>query len=104
MVADLCCMRYKDITKADVMRDHIQACIAGSLTVEQYCHKHDIKKHSYYYWHKRLSKQTRPEAFVALNLNGVQSGNIVVSFPNGVSISFSGNISASVLKELACCI
>ncbi|OJU25206.1 MAG: hypothetical protein BGN92_02875 [Sphingobacteriales bacterium 41-5] len=97
-------MGYKDSIKADAMGGHIEACAAGSLTVEQYCHKHDIKKHSYYYWYKRLQEQPEVKTFVPLTLSDGQGAGIVVNFPNGVIISFSGNISASVLKDLACCI
>lgn len=97
-------MRYKDSTKADEMRRHVEACQAGSLTVQQYCKEHGLAKSAYYYWYKRLQKPLEPKTFVALNLNGVQGGGVVVSFPNGVSIRFNSGVAASVLKELACCI
>lgn len=86
------------------MRSHVQACAAGTLTVEQYCQQHGIKKSSYYYWHKRLQKQPDMNAFVPLNLSSGRVCDVVVSFPNGINISFNGNTSISVLKELACCI
>lgn len=86
------------------MRSHIEACQAGSQTVQHYCTEHGIKKSVYYYWSKRLQKQSEPTGFVPLSINNVERCDVVVNFPNGVRISFNGSISASVLKELACCI
>jgi len=87
------------------MHRHVEACQAGTLTVEQYCIEQGIKKSVYYYWHKRLTEQPPyPAGFVALNIDGHQNGDVVISYPNGVSIRFSCKVITSVLKKLACCI
>ncbi len=104
MGVHLCFMGYKDTSKADAMHSHIQACQAGTQSVEQYCQQQGIKKSSYYYWRKRLSKQTVASGFVPLGIDGNygQSAEVIVSFPNGVSIRFSAGVKASILKELVC--
>ena len=106
MDVHLCFMRYKDTSKADAMHHHIQACQAGTQSVEQYCQQQGIRKSSYYYWCKRLSKQTVPSGFVPLGIevHDRQSTDVIVTFPNGVSIRFKAGVKVSVLKELACCI
>lgn len=96
-------MRYKDNQKAEEMRSHIQAYQSGELTIERYCQQHSLKKSSYYYWYKRLQKQREAKSFIPLNFSNTQGDDIVVTFPNGVSISFNGNVTTSVLKELVCC-
>ena len=41
-------MRYKDTSKADAMHHHIQACQAGTQSVEQYCQQQGIKISEHY--------------------------------------------------------
>jgi len=49
------------------MRRHVEACQAGTLTVEQYCIEQGIKKSVYYYWHKRLTEQPPYPELLILN-------------------------------------
>lgn len=96
-------MRNKDTTKAEQMRQHIASRESSTRTVEQYCRENNLSKAVYYYWHKRLQRQDDPAGFVPVDITGIWSGDVVVHFPNGISITFHRNISTTVLKELICC-
>lgn len=86
------------------MRRHIAARESGTRTVEQYCKETGLSKAAYYYWHKRLQKQDNPAGFVPVDITNTWSDEVVVHFPNGISITFLRDINITVLKELICCI
>lgn len=96
-------MEYKDtISRADIMRAHIETCRASGLTVIDYCKEHGLAPSNYYYWQKRLSpaKPDRP-GFTQITQASIHTATVSITYPNGVRIEFSdGNINASVLKEL----
>lgn len=97
-------METKDNTlRATMMRQHIESCKSGSLTVAAYCKEHDLAPSNYYYWQKRLMRPAVKGGFVELCPSAVRD-TVSIRFPNGVQITFSGSVATTVLKELVCSI
>lgn len=86
------------------MRSHIESCNQSGLTVSNYCEQNGLMKSSYYYWHKRLRLINGTPGFVPVFVNPKLSGSIEVTYPNGVCISYSGELNATSIKALVCCI
>lgn len=99
---DLCGMKKKDQAKAEQMRQHIEACNKSGLTVSAYCIQNSIVKSNYYYWLKKLNGENKASGFVALSVG--KSALVEITYPNGVQLSFSGEIDVTTLKALVCCI
>jgi len=98
-------MRNKDNARCEVMRQHIESCKASGKSVVSYCQEIGIAPSKFYYWQKRLRDTAVQPGFTQIAAQPT-AGNAAatVHFPNGVHISFAGNINATILKELACCI
>lgn len=86
------------------MRLHIESCKASGQTVIAYCHQHGLAPSKFYYWQKRLQDADVSSGFLQIPDHTTHNATASIHFPNGVSISFAGNVSIDVLKELACCI
>lgn len=95
-------MKKNDQAKAEQMHQHIEACNKSGLTVGDYCAQNGIVKSNYYYWLKKLNGGIKASGFVALSVG--KSSSVEMTYPNGVQLSFSGEISAATLKALVCCI
>lgn len=95
-------MKKYDQSKADQMRLHIEACHTSGLTVSDYCTQNGIVKSNYYYWLKKLNGENKTSGFVALSVG--KSAPVELTYPNGVQLSFSGEINIATLKALVCCI
>lgn len=89
-------------SKAETMRFHIEACSQSGLTVSEYCTQNGIVKSNYYYWLKKLKGVSKASGFVALSVG--KSSSVEITYPNGVQLSFSGEINAATLQVLVCCI
>ncbi len=96
-------MKQKEKDKESIMRAHIDARKSGEQTVIAYCKAHGLAVANYYYWQKRLQPSTAEPSFIQLQPSA-SNASITITFPNGVTMMFSGNVSSSTLKELACCI
>jgi hypothetical protein len=97
-------MKYKDTSRAEIMRHHIEACKERKQTVIAYCKDHQLAPSNFYYWQKRLRPADVNAAFTQLLPETTDTAAVTIHFPNGVRIVFSGSVSSSSLKELACCI
>jgi hypothetical protein len=97
-------MKNKNSIVAEQMRQHIEACKASNLTVVEYCKQHQFLPARYYYWQSRLKPVAPKAPFTQLLPEPIESGTVSIYFPNGVRMVFSGTVSCSSLKELACCI
>ena len=95
-------MENKIESKAELMRQHIEACRQSGLTVSEYCTQKGIIKSNYYYWLKKLGSENKSSGFTAVKVT--TNAAIEISYPNGVQLSFTGNISVATIKELVCCI
>ena len=95
-------MEYKNQSKADEMRLHIEACRQSGLTVSEYCTQNGIIKSNYYYWIKKLGSENKSNGFTAVNI--ATNAAIEITYPNGVQLSFTGNINTALVKALVCCI
>ncbi|HRN47503.1 MAG TPA: hypothetical protein PLS00_00065 [Niabella sp.] len=95
-------MRKYDQAKSDQMRSHIEACNTSGLTVSDYCAQNGIVKSNYYYWLKRLRDENKSTSFTEIGIT--KNASIEITYPNGVQLSFSGEINAATLKALVCCI
>lgn len=95
-------MKNKIDSKAEAMRLHIEACSKGGLTVSAYCAQNGVVKSSYYYWLKKLNGDNKPPGFTAISV--VKNESVALTYPNGVQLSFSGEINAATIKALVCCI
>lgn len=95
-------MKKNDQAKSEQMRSHIEACSQSGLTVSDYCQQNGIIKSNYYYWLKKLNAENKAAGFVALSVG--KGASVEITYPNGVQLSFSGEIDAATLKALVCCI
>lgn len=95
-------MKNRNQVKADEMRSHIESCGKSELSVTEYCAQNGLVKSCYYYWHKRLSDENKPSGFIPVSLK--RNSSIEINYPNGVQLSFTGDINAATLKALVCCI
>lgn len=84
------------------MRFHIEACSKSGLTVNDYCLQNGIVKSGYYYWLKKLNGKSKSSGFTTINVGGHAA--VEITYPNGVQLSFTGDISAPTIKALVCCI
>lgn len=94
-------MKVTNESKAAVMH-RIEAQSISGLTVTEYCAQNEIVKSSYYYWHKKLSEGNPSAGFTPVSVNS--SSLVEVTYPNGVQLSFTGEINTVTIKALVCCI
>lgn len=95
-------MKNGNKEKAEEMRAHIEACSESGLTVRDYCIQNGIVKSSYYYWHKRLSAGKSLGGFTPISVS--RGSSVEITYPNGVQLSFTGEVNAVTIKALVCCI
>lgn len=95
-------MKNRNQTKAVEMQSHIEACSKSGLSVTEYCAQNGLVKSGYYYWHKKLSVDKESRGFIPVSIN--RNSTVEISYPNGVQVSFSGEVNVATLKALVCCI
>lgn len=95
-------MENKNQSKAEAMLLHIEACRQSGLTVTDYCSQNGLVKSNYYYWIKKLGSENKSSGFTAVKVT--TNAAIEITYPNGVQLSFTGNINVAIIKELVCCI
>jgi hypothetical protein len=95
-------MSNRNQSKADYMRLHIETRSKSGLTVSDYCTQNGIVKSCYYYWLKKLSEEKASAGFTSVNVT--RSSLVEIIYPNGVQLSYTGDINAAVLQSLVCCI
>ena len=87
------------------MRFHIEACSKSVLTVAEYCSRNGLVKSGYYYWYKKLTGDNKASGFIPVSVEqNPGTAPVEVIYPNGVRLSFSGDINIGILKQLVCCI
>ena len=86
----------------------VEELYQSKMTREAFCHQKRISKNSFYYWQKKYRQQAGAEqpGFMAVRTgkrafvsNGV-SQQIVLSYPNGVSLQLSAGTSLSMISSL----
>lgn len=95
-------MRNSNQSKAEIMRVHIESCRQSGLTVSEYCLQNGIVKSGYYYWLKKLNGAGKASGFTALGIS--PGASVAITYPNGVQLSFTGDINTHIIKALVCCI
>ena len=95
-------MKNRNQAKADEMRSHIEACGKSGLSVTDYCTQNGLIRSCYYYWHKKLSDENNSPGFIPVSIK--RNSSVEITYPNGVQLSFTGDINASTLNALVCCI
>src|SRR5690606_18601984 len=81
---------------------HIETCCKSGLTVADYCRQNGIVKSGYYYWLKKLNGKNRTSGFTSITVPTASS--VAIFYPNGVQLSFRGDINIATVKALVCCI
>lgn len=73
----------------------------SGLTATKFCEHREIAKPTFYYWKKKLGRDTNG-AFLQINTGGGLSNSALteILYPNGVKLRFSGNLKISDLKVL----
>ncbi len=83
------------------MRQHIEACKASGMFVEEYCKLQKLKPSSYYYWRKKLVGGSKSNTGSFIQLEPLPSaGCVEVIFTHGVKIHFANLVPADYLKQL----
>jgi len=94
-------MKIENLSKRQLMEQHVSQCIATGMQVRQYCLEQNIKSSTYYYWLKKLQVVTNKSVGSFVRVQPVeQSSRIEISLPNGVKISFENLIPADYVKQL----
>ncbi|MFT4092233.1 MAG: hypothetical protein QM640_01245 [Niabella sp.] len=97
-------MEHTDnLSRAEVMRGHIEACRASGGAVVSYCKAHNLAPSNYYYWQKKLNRAAVRPGFTQVAPMDTGSSTATICYPNGVRLELN-NISIAALKELVCCI
>ena len=94
-------MDQKYLMKADQMRRHIDQCKSSGQTAAQYCSENNLKRATYYYWHKKLQEPVGKGSFVQLT-DEMKSQDVELIFPSGVVVRFDHLVPVAYLKELVC--
>lgn len=92
-------MEHKNITRAQTMQSHIEACKASGMTVKAYCLKHQLKFSNYYYWKKKLQPQ-EADKFISITPS-LSNAAVSFIFANGNRICFESMPPADYIKQLA---
>ncbi len=94
-------MQKEKLGRAVQMRQHIEACKASNMYVEQYCKEQNLNPGTYYYWRKKLAddSEINKESFIQLQ-PVPQSSCVEIVLTNGVKIYFDNLVSAAYLKQL----
>lgn len=81
-----------------------QAYLTSGLTQSRFCAAHQLTPSRFYYWLKRFRVQesTGSGALPPLQVSGegVGSGEVEISYPDGTRIYFSGPVPSGTLKSL----
>lgn len=76
----------------------------SGLTIATFCEKHEISRHKFYYWRKRLGKSNKSTGFVQLIPAGRFESGIKVHLSNSIYIEiqpgFDPHTLQSVVKAL----
>lgn len=91
-------MEQKNITQAQLMQTHIEACKASGLTVRAYCLEHQIKFSNYYYWQNKLQLPA-PGKFIPITPL-LLTVPVSITFTNGKCISFETMPPVEYVKQL----
>ncbi len=88
----------------------IEECHQGTLTRKEFCKNHSISHNCFYYWQKKYRRQNQPKeisaGFIRIGTrNGrskwpVAGQEIVLTYPNGISLQIPANTSLSVIGSL----
>ena len=95
-------MKNRNQVKADEIRSHIEECGKSGLSVTDYCAQNGLVKSCYYYWHKKLSGENELSGFIPVSIK--RNSSVEITYPNGVHLSFTGDINVVAIKALVCCI
>lgn len=95
-------MENKNHLRAESMRLHIMACRKSGLTVTDYCLQNGLVKSNYYYWVNKLNKKNGTTGFTPVAV--AAGSSLAITYPNGVQLSFTGDINIATVKALVCCI
>jgi hypothetical protein len=94
-------MQIETVAMAQQMRQHIEACKASGMYVEEYCKLNQVRPSSYYYWRKKILGAAKPNtgAFIRLQPSA-PVGSVEVVFASGVKIYFDNLVPVEYLKQL----
>jgi hypothetical protein len=94
-------MGKEKMSKADQMRQHLEACKVSGMYVEQYCKEQKLNPATYYYWRKKLAEDSSINSGLFIQLQSLpQSSCVEIVFTNGVTIHFDSLVPAAYLKQL----
>ncbi len=86
---------------AGQMRQHMEACKASGMFVEEYCKLHKLKTSIYYYWRKKLLGAAKADTGSFIQLQAPPAvGSVEIVFTNGVRMHFANLVPADYLKQL----
>jgi len=67
---------------AEQMRQHIEACKASGMYLEEYCKLNQVRPSSHYYWRKKLLVAAKPNTGAFIRLQPSASvGSVEVVLP-----------------------
>ena len=90
-------METKEPSTSQIMETHVAACKLSGQTVADYCNKHQLKVHQYYYWQKKLQQPTSNFIKMSPVLSSVP---VSIFFTSGTQVNFATLPPADYIKNL----
>ena len=78
----------------------IKTFIKSKLSATAFCKQHGIKRPTFYYWYKKLNKDSEPSIFIKIDTSDASVLSYEIEYPNGVKIRPLGEVSFSMLHKL----
>ena len=89
--------------KRQFWKEHVTSWHKSNIDQTEYCRRHGLKKHTFWYWKKKFSKGSSGVCLVPvplkINIPPTQKP-LVVNIDNRFRIEVSGDFEAATLKKL----
>jgi hypothetical protein len=72
----------------------------SGLTIAAFCQKHEISRHRFYYWRKRLGKSKKSNGFIQLIPSVKEENRITIYFGEPPYIEVQPGFDPQTLKEV----
>ena len=96
---------YSPRQKRQFWAAHIEQWRQGDLSQSAYCRRHNLDRHRFFYWRRRIVKPQETVSFLPVALPAAESQHTVattvrVHTPNGFAIEFESQQGIDELERL----
>ncbi len=72
----------------------------SGLTIAAFCQKHEISRHQFYYWRKRLGKNKKSNGFIRLIPDKAPENKIKIHLSESIIIEIQPGFDPQTLQEV----